>query len=137
MGTILHMGGKLLTAISKFRVSKILRKLKLRKTYLLRWSFDLSVNIYNLLYFPDHDNLKTIWTHGGLHSVQEAIWKSVRHALLFRSKTQYGCVSNQTFRYVLALWSSIQSLLYTFEQIIDNKRYNIYLIIQYSYLWVK
>lgn len=79
--------------------------------------------------YSDHKNVKAIWTHGGLLSTYEAIWKGVPMVAM-------PFFADQKFNVALLVHKGVairlnidtlstESILDAFEKILYNERYDI------------
>ena len=90
----------------------------------------MRVNIYyNILLCLAHKNVRAIWTHGGLLSTQEAIWKGVPMIVMpffmdQKSNTKV-LVTKGVGIYLDIKTLSTQSILHAVEEVLYNERYHI------------
>jgi len=85
--------------------------------------------MYNIFLCLAHKNVRAIWTHGGLLSTQEAIWKGIPIiAMPFfadqKSNTKILIAKGVGISLDIKTLST-QSILHAIEEIIYNERYYI------------
>ncbi|TGZ49857.1 Uncharacterized protein DBV15_12297 [Temnothorax longispinosus] len=95
--------------------------------------FEIPENVMVMKWMPQseilsHKNVKAIWTHGGLLSAQEAIWKGVPMIVMpffgdQKSNTRI-LVAKGVAIYLDITTLSTQSILHAVEEILYNERYH-------------
>ncbi|TGZ49038.1 UDP-glucuronosyltransferase 2B5 [Temnothorax longispinosus] len=76
-----------------------------------------------------HKNVKAVWTHGGLLSTQEAIWKGIPMIVMpFFGDQKFNTrilVAKGVGIYLDIKTLSTQSILHAVGEVLYNKRYHI------------